>query len=93
MHPSLHQGETTNLEEDDMPRIRCHYIDCVFLDDGYCGAAAIEVDPDVGCMTYSRADDLDVEDEEWEEEEEAEEWEEAELDEEDDEMWLDDDEF
>ncbi len=76
-----------------MPRIRCHYIDCVFLDDGYCGAAAIEVDPDVGCMTYSRANDLDAEDEEWEEEEEAEEWEEAELDEEDDEMWLDDDEF
>jgi hypothetical protein len=76
-----------------MPRIRCHYIDCVFLDDGYCGAAAIEVDPDVGCMTYSRAHDLDVEDEDWEEEEEAEEWEEGEVDEEDDEMWLDDDEF
>ena len=76
-----------------MPRIRCHYIDCVFLDDGYCGAAAIEVDPDVGCMTYSRANDLDVEDEDWEEEEETEEWEEGEVDEEDDEMWLDDDEF
>ncbi len=75
-----------------MPRIRCHYIDCVFLDDGYCGAAAIEVDPDVGCMTYSRADDLDVEEEEWEEED-VEEWEDSELDEEDDEMWLDDDEI
>jgi len=33
-----------------MPRIRCHYLDCVFLDDGYCSAAAIEIDPDVGCM-------------------------------------------
>ena len=76
-----------------MPRIRCHYIDCVFLDDGYCGAAAIEVDPDVGCMTYSRAGDLDVEGEEWEEEEDLEEWEDADVDEEDDEMWLDDDEF
>jgi hypothetical protein len=77
-----------------MPRIRCHYIDCVFLDDGYCGAAAIEVDPDVGCMTYSRADDLDV-DEDWEEEEEeAEDWDELETeDEEDDELWLDEDEF
>jgi hypothetical protein len=77
-----------------MPRIRCHYIDCVFLDDGYCGAAAIEVDPDVGCMTYSRADDLEVE-EEWEgeEEEESEDWEEGDLEEEDDEMWLDDDEY
>ena len=41
-----------------MPRIRCHYLDCVLLDDGYCGAAAIELDPDVGCMTYKRSDDL-----------------------------------
>ena len=78
-----------------MPRIRCHYIDCVFLDDGYCGAAAIEVDPDVGCMTYSRADDLEVEEEDWEEEEEEEleEWDEADIDEEDDELWLDDDDI
>lgn len=75
-----------------MPRIRCHYIDCVFLDDGYCGAAAIEVDPDVGCMTYSRANDLEVE-EEWEEEEELEEWDDSDIDEEDDELWLDDDDI
>jgi len=76
-----------------MPRIRCHYIDCVFLDDGYCGAAAVEVDPDVGCMTYSRADDLEP-DEEWEDEEEdLEEWDEPDLDEEDDEIWLNDDEY
>ncbi|MEJ2707984.1 MAG: hypothetical protein P8074_10270 [Anaerolineales bacterium] len=76
-----------------MPRIRCHYIDCVFLDDGYCGAAAIEVDPDIGCMTYSRADDLDV-DEEWEEDEEPlDEWDDLEVEDEDDEdLWLDDDE-
>ncbi len=76
-----------------MPRIRCHYIDCVFLDDGYCGAAAIEVDPDVGCMTYSRADDLDVDEEEWEDEEDSEEWEDTDIDEEDEDMWLDDDEL
>jgi hypothetical protein len=77
-----------------MPRIRCHYIDCVFLDDGYCGAAAIELDPDVGCMTYSRADDLEVEDE-WEEdeEEELEDWDEADAEDEEDELWLDEDEF
>lgn len=77
-----------------MPRIRCHYIDCVFLDDGYCGAAAIELDPDVGCMTYSRADDLEVEEEEeWEEEEELEEWEDLDEEDEEDELWLDEDEF
>jgi hypothetical protein len=77
-----------------MPRIRCHYLDCVFLDDGYCGAAAIELDPDVGCMTYARADGAEV-DEDWdeEEEEEAEEWEDAEADEEEDEIWLDEDEY
>lgn len=77
-----------------MPRIRCHYMDCVLLDDGYCGAAAIELDPDMGCMTYKRADDLGVEDD-WdaEEEEDLEEWEELDSDEEDDELWIDDDEF
>lgn len=76
-----------------MPRIRCHYSDCVFLDEGYCGAAAVELDPDMGCMTYSRADDAEVEDEWEDEEEDAEEWEDAEGDEEEDELWLDDDEY
>ena len=67
-----------------MPRIKCHYIDCVFLDEGYCSAAAIELDPDTGCATYSPSDGALAE-EEWEEEEE--EWEEDEADDEDDELW------
>ncbi|HSF82178.1 MAG TPA: hypothetical protein VLA49_13130 [Anaerolineales bacterium] len=75
-----------------MPRIRCHYIDCILLDDGYCGAAAIELDPDVGCMTYKRADDVEVEDD-WDEEEEIEEWEDTDIEEEDDDLWIDDDDF
>ncbi len=75
-----------------MPRIRCHYVDCVFIDDGYCGAAAVEFDPDVGCMTYSRADDLEEEGS-WEEEEELDEWDDLDTDEEDEELWLDEDEF
>ena len=74
-----------------MPRIRCHYIDCLFLDDGYCGAAAVEVDPDAGCMTYSRSSGLGQE-EEWDEEEDMEEWEDLEADDEE-ELWLDDDEY
>jgi hypothetical protein len=75
-----------------MPRIRCHYSDCVFLDEGYCGAAAVELDPDTGCQTYTQADDAAVEDE-WDEEEEMEEWEDDD-EEEDDELWIDDeDEF
>ena len=78
-----------------MPRIRCHYVDCVFLDDGYCGAAAVEIDPDMGCMTYSRANDVETEDE-WDKEEELEEvddWEEVDVDEEDDDLYLDEDEY
>lgn len=72
-----------------MARIRCHYLDCVFLDDGYCSAAAIEVDPDAGCMTFSPSSDTSTEDE-WEEEEELEEWEDLEgEEEEDDELWMD----
>jgi len=63
----------------------------VFVDDGYCGAAAVEFDPDVGCMTYSRATDLS--EDEWEnEDKELEEWEVDEL-EDDDEIWLDDDDL
>lgn len=74
-----------------MPRIRCHYIDCVFIDDGYCSAAAVEIDPDVGCMTFSRATDLEEED--WEDpDEELEEWDDIDL-EEDEDLWLDDDDF
>jgi hypothetical protein len=75
-----------------MPRIRCHYLDCVFLDDGYCSAAAVEIDPDAGCMTYSPTAESNVEDD-WEDEDEMEEWEdlEGEEDEEED-MWIDEDE-
>jgi len=45
-----------------MPRIRCHYVDCVFIDDNYCAAAAIELDPENGCLTYSSSEDPDIED-------------------------------
>ena len=67
-----------------MPRIKCHYLDCVFLDEGYCSAAAVEVDPDTGCATYSPSDEAAAA-EEWEEE--SEEWEEEDGDEEDDDLW------
>lgn len=76
-----------------MPRIRCHYLDCILLDDGYCGAAAIELDPDMGCMTYKRSDELDVE-EEWDEEDELideDEWDD--LEDEDEDLWIDDDDY
>ncbi len=75
-----------------MPRIRCHYIDCAFLDEGFCSAAAVEVNPDDGCQTYSPTSEAPA-DENWEDEEELEEWEELEDEEEDDEdIWLDEEE-
>ena len=69
-----------------MPRIRCHYTDCVFLDDGYCGAAAVELDPDTGCATFA-PNDAAAADDAASEDEELEEWEDEEEEEED--SWLD----
>ncbi len=60
-----------------MPRIRCRYVDCVFLEEGYCGANSVEFDPDEGCLTYSSLEDISlVEDEDWEDEDLDEIWEE-----------------
>ena len=73
-----------------MPRIKCHYAECVFLDEGYCSAAAIELDPDSGCATYSPTDAAASEGE-WDEEDELEEWDDEDVDEDDDE-WLEEDE-
>ena len=74
-----------------MPRIKCHYADCVFLDEGYCSAAAVEIDPDTGCATYSPSEDAALADE-WEED--LEEWEDDDSEDEDDELWdEDEDEF
>ncbi|MFZ5909835.1 MAG: hypothetical protein ACOYYU_07465 [Chloroflexota bacterium] len=70
-----------------MPRIRCHYLDCVFIDEGYCSAAAVEIDPDTGCATFSPLEGA-AEDEDWEDEE-LEEWEDD-GEEEDEDLWLDD---
>ena len=72
-----------------MPRIRCHYMDCIFIDDGYCSAAAVEVDPDTGCATYSPSEDIEL-DPDWEDED-LEEWEDD--GDEDDELWLDEDDI
>jgi hypothetical protein len=64
-----------------MPRIKCHYVDCVFIDEGLCSAAAVEIDPDTGCGTYSPSEEKAAD---WDEEEE-EEWDEEE--EEEDDLW------
>jgi len=74
-----------------MARIRCHYADCVFLDDGYCSAAAIELDPDTGCATYSPTEAAKGE---WDEEAGPDEWEDDDAEEEEEDSWdEDEDEF
>jgi hypothetical protein len=62
-----------------MTKIRCKYLDCLFLDERYCSAAAIDLSLDTGCLTYRPIDDEesigDWDDEEieaWDEDEETE---------------------
>jgi len=77
-----------------MPRIRCHYEDCVFLEEKFCGAAAVEIDPEGGCLTYSQVDEAEApEADEWEEDLLEEEEEEDELyEEEEEDEWEDEEE-
>ena len=55
-----------------MPKIRCHYEDCEFLDEGFCSAALIELDPDKGCITYTPSADS-IPEEPWDNDDEEEE--------------------
>lgn len=74
-----------------MPRIRCNYEGCIHLEDGLCTADEIELDQELGCLTFTQVEEVEIEeldadlvdDVEEEDEEEEEEWEE-ELDEDDD---------
>ena len=76
-----------------MPRIRCHYLDCVFIDDGFCSAPAVEIDPDEGCFTYRIDGPATDDDDEWTDDDLLEqEWDEVNLEDEDDDAWLDADE-
>ena len=70
-----------------MPRIRCHYNDCTFIDDIYCSAAAVEMDPKNGCITFLPADGVPVESSR----KDNDEFDEDELEEEEDAEWGDDD--
>ncbi len=88
-----------------MPRIRCNYEGCIHLEGNFCSADEIELDQELGCLTFSQVDEevvevvesgledeeeLEYELDEEEEEEEEEDWED--LDEEDEEDdWDDDD--
>ena len=69
-----------------MPRIKCHYVDCVFVDDGFCSAAAVEIDPEAGCNTYAPSEEAE---DDWEYETD---WDDEE-EEDDDDLWDDDEDF
>jgi hypothetical protein len=76
-----------------MPRIRCNYEGCIHLEGNFCTAGEIELDQELGCLTFSQVEEeeiADVEEEIEEIEEEEEEWEEEELEEEDLEDWEED---
>ena len=51
-----------------MPRIRCAYYGCVYLEGGFCEAEEVDLDPEDGCLTFTQVEDLTLEDEDWEEE-------------------------
>lgn len=68
-----------------MPKIRCHYIDCLFLDERYCSAAAIELNPDSGCLTYTPDEESTASD--WEEAEDVDEWDEMGAEEDAEDLW------
>ncbi len=53
-----------------MPRIRCRYIDCKNLESGFCGADQVDLDPELGCLTYTQEDEDLLKEQVLEEEEE-----------------------
>jgi hypothetical protein len=87
-----------------MPRIRCNYEGCIHLEGTLCTADEIEVDQELGCLTFSQVEEdvvaavgVDVE-EEWEgvvedddEDDEADDWDDLDEEDDDDEDDLDDD--
>jgi hypothetical protein len=47
-----------------MTHIICRAVNCLFWEDGVCGSEEIEYEPDVGCLTFQDAGELDIEEDE-----------------------------
>jgi hypothetical protein len=77
-----------------MPRIRCNYEGCIHLEGNFCTASEIDLDQELGCLTFSQVEEEEIAEieEELEEIEEKEKWEEdlEEEEEEDLEEWEED---
>jgi hypothetical protein len=71
-----------------MPRIRCNYEGCIHLEGNFCTAGEIELDQELGCLTFSQVEEDEIAEveEEIEAIEDEEEWEEEELEEEEEEL-------
>jgi hypothetical protein len=88
-----------------MPRIRCNYEGCIHLEGTLCTADEIELDQELGCLTFSQVEEdavagIDSEiEEEWvgeveedDEDDEADDWDDLDEDEDEDDDDDDDDE-
>ena len=79
-----------------MPRIRCNYEGCIYLEGNFCTAGEIELDQELGCLTFSQVEEEEIAgvEEELEEIEEKEEWEEEDIEEEEEDLedWEEDEE-
>ena len=78
-----------------MPRIRCLYFNCLYLDDDICTASIVEIDPDIGCTTYAQStsellSEIDEYDDDWDTEDFDMEMVDEEEMEDDDGDWLND---
>lgn len=81
-----------------MTHIICRAINCLFWEEGVCGAEEIEYEPDAGCLTFQDIGDLELEEEDdedldWEDEDEDlyddedKDWDEDDWDEEEDDLF------
>lgn len=77
-----------------MARIQCRYLQCIHLDNGYCSALLVQLDPEEGCLSYSQ-DSIESLDDDWDDDEDFLDWEKEDVDNwyEDNDDNLDDDEF
>lgn len=80
-----------------MPRIRCHYEGCIHLEASNCSADVIELDPEMGCLTFAQEEEDLGDEEDWDdvlldEEEEIEDWEDLDEELDEDELDLDEEE-
>jgi hypothetical protein len=82
-----------------MPRIRCNYEGCIHLEGGLCTADEIDLDQELGCLTFSQVEEEEIAvvddlEDEWadeeiataedEDEDEEEDWEDLDEEEDDD---------